>query len=303
MPTKSRTKILLASDKQHSVLNALDVHGAHANTYTAYGHCGLTGLLSLLGFNGELMNTLTGHYLLGNGYRPFSPVLMRFICPDSWSPFGEGGINAYSYCGGDPINHNDSTGHMFPRPRLPAPVPPPRPQNTEIIRARKVASPSTPALSSRRRSDTFDALLSTRRKTTDPIINSSQKQDFIGYHGSTKEHAKNLSSGLNNRFIGSRNGIDSGRGFYLTPDYKSAAGWANTSKRAEASTPQVYGVYAKNFNTLKPGRDYRLNTELNPSLKDHVQIIIKESAYSSISITAINSRQKVIRFNSYEAPF
>jgi hypothetical protein len=37
--------------------------------------------------------------------------LMRFHSPDSWSPFGEGGVNAYAYCEGDPIGNVDSTGH------------------------------------------------------------------------------------------------------------------------------------------------------------------------------------------------
>jgi len=38
---------------------------------------------------------------------------MRFNSPDSWSPFGEGGPNAYMYCGADPINRSDPTGHFF----------------------------------------------------------------------------------------------------------------------------------------------------------------------------------------------
>ena len=49
--------------------------------------------------------------MLGNGYRAFNPVLMRFNSPDSWSPFGEGGLNAYVYCIGDPVNRDDPTGH------------------------------------------------------------------------------------------------------------------------------------------------------------------------------------------------
>lgn len=57
---------------------------------------------SLLGFNGERPDPVTGHYHLGNGYRPFNPVLMRFNSPDSWSALGKGGVNAYAYCGGDP---------------------------------------------------------------------------------------------------------------------------------------------------------------------------------------------------------
>ncbi|MGP5570349.1 RHS repeat-associated core domain-containing protein, partial [Pseudomonas helleri] len=52
------------------------------------------------------------HYLLGQGYREFNPVLMRFNSPDSWSPFGDGGINAYAYCDNDPLNKVDPTGHI-----------------------------------------------------------------------------------------------------------------------------------------------------------------------------------------------
>lgn len=64
------------------------------------------------GFNGELPERATGHYLLGNGYRAYNPVLMRFNSPDSCSPFGRGGVNAYAYCVGDPVNRRDPTGHF-----------------------------------------------------------------------------------------------------------------------------------------------------------------------------------------------
>ncbi|MCO8161603.1 RHS repeat-associated core domain-containing protein [Pseudomonas sp. 21LCFQ010] len=64
------------------------------------------------GFNGELCDPLTGHYLLGNGYRAYNPVLMRFNSPDSLSPFGEGGLNAYAYCQADPVNRIDPNGHL-----------------------------------------------------------------------------------------------------------------------------------------------------------------------------------------------
>ncbi|CAB3752002.1 RHS repeat-associated core domain-containing protein [Paraburkholderia humisilvae] len=66
-----------------------------------------------LGFNGERPDPLTAVFHLGNGYRAFSPVLMRFMCPDSESPFGVGGINCYAYCGNDPVNSVDPDGHMF----------------------------------------------------------------------------------------------------------------------------------------------------------------------------------------------
>jgi len=103
---------LLTTDLQRSVLNVLAANQINSLAYTPYGHRPHeNGLLSLLGFNGERPDTVTGHFFLGN-YRHFNPALMRFNSPDSWSPFGEGGLNAYAYCDGDPANKNDPTGHM-----------------------------------------------------------------------------------------------------------------------------------------------------------------------------------------------
>ncbi|MCX2898257.1 RHS repeat-associated core domain-containing protein [Pseudomonas mandelii] len=103
---------LLATDQQRSVLNALDGGTAPQTiAYSPYGHRhGESGLSCLLGFNGERPDPVTGHYHLGNGYRQYNPVLMRFNSPDSWSPFGDGGLNAYAYCEGDPTNWGDETG-------------------------------------------------------------------------------------------------------------------------------------------------------------------------------------------------
>ncbi len=104
---------LLATDQSGSVLQALDGVQHQVMAYTPYGHRTPTsGLLSLLGFNGEQPDPVTGHYLLGNGYRAFNPVLMRFNSPDSLSPFDKGGVNAYAYCVGEPINNVDPTGHI-----------------------------------------------------------------------------------------------------------------------------------------------------------------------------------------------
>ena len=110
----SVTATLLATDQQRSVLNALDATGPHPRAYSPYGHHpAVDRLLSLRGFNSEQPDPLTGHYHLGNGYRQFNPVLMRFNSPDNWSPFGQGGLNAYGYCEGDPVNRNDPTGHTW----------------------------------------------------------------------------------------------------------------------------------------------------------------------------------------------
>lgn len=62
------------------------------------------------GFNGERYDPLGRLYHLGNGLRAYSPELMIFLSPDPLSPFEDGGINSYVYCGGDPINFRDPSG-------------------------------------------------------------------------------------------------------------------------------------------------------------------------------------------------
>lgn len=85
-----------------------------ARAYTAYGYKTETiPYKSRIGFCAECLDTPTGCYLLGNGYRLYAPRLMRFCCPDRLSPFREGGIHAYSYCSNDPVNAVDPSGHSW----------------------------------------------------------------------------------------------------------------------------------------------------------------------------------------------
>lgn len=104
---------LIGTDIQGSVLHGLDASRPQAYAYSVYGsrHPALDPL-HLPGFNRERVDPITGHYLLGNGYRAFNPLLMRFNSPDSLSPFGRGGLNAYAYCAGDPVNRVDPSGHL-----------------------------------------------------------------------------------------------------------------------------------------------------------------------------------------------
>ncbi|WP_082930341.1 RHS repeat-associated core domain-containing protein [Pseudomonas silesiensis] len=103
---------LLATDQADSLLQAVRGTNPQQLAYTAYGHHPAErGLSRLLGFNGECPDSITGHYLLGQGKRAFNPVLMRFNSPDELSPFGAGGINPYAYCEGDPINFSDPSGN------------------------------------------------------------------------------------------------------------------------------------------------------------------------------------------------
>lgn len=63
-----------------------------------------------LRFAGQWFDPPVQGYLLGNGNRLYSPAIMRFLSPDSLSPFGVGGVNVYAYCSGDPINYHDPSG-------------------------------------------------------------------------------------------------------------------------------------------------------------------------------------------------
>lgn len=111
---------LLASDLAGSVLVASQGALRHGFVFSAYGHdLALAVFRTQLGFNGVIRELLTGCYLLGNGHRAFSPTLMRFHSPDGLSPFAAGGINAYGYCGGDPVNHVDPDGRVTKRPTTP----------------------------------------------------------------------------------------------------------------------------------------------------------------------------------------
>ncbi|WP_080671977.1 RHS repeat-associated core domain-containing protein [Pseudomonas putida] len=100
----------------HILTGATRMQDVGLHVYSAYGFCAtLQPAKILLGFNGQAIEQFTMYYQLGVGYRSYAPSLLRFLSPDSLSPFGEGGVNAYNYCAGDPVNFQDPTGHM-PKP-------------------------------------------------------------------------------------------------------------------------------------------------------------------------------------------
>lgn len=105
---------LHAVDLQSSILRSVNAVESQSRSYSPYGYqVGRGGRVTgLLGFNGERADPVTGHYLLGQGYRAYNPVLMRFNSPDNLSPFGKGGMSSYSFCEGDPVNNADPDGHM-----------------------------------------------------------------------------------------------------------------------------------------------------------------------------------------------
>lgn len=103
---------LLTTDRLESPLVTLGSSNNAYRTYCPYGHFRMTPDAAALGFTGQRIESNLGGYLLGS-YRVYSPILMRFLSADSWSPFGEGGANAYAYCAGDPVNRRDPSGHVI----------------------------------------------------------------------------------------------------------------------------------------------------------------------------------------------
>ncbi|WEK31161.1 MAG: RHS repeat-associated core domain-containing protein [Candidatus Pseudomonas phytovorans] len=99
---------LLKVDEAGSVLESRGDSLVGVSNYSPYGH---TLSPTDIGFKGEWFNRFSRSYPLGNGYRDYSAVLMRFRSPDSLSPMGDGGINPYAFVSNDPVNWSDPSGH------------------------------------------------------------------------------------------------------------------------------------------------------------------------------------------------
>ncbi|WP_081742329.1 RHS repeat-associated core domain-containing protein [Pseudomonas sp. FGI182] len=112
------SRSIMTVNNTNTVMSEFGHTGKTPFAYTPYGRRpGESKSNNPFAFNGEQLDTTTGCYLLGNGYRLFSPILRRFFSPDNLSPFEEGGLNAYAYCAGDPVNSTDPSGHS-PRKML-----------------------------------------------------------------------------------------------------------------------------------------------------------------------------------------
>lgn len=81
---------LLSTDNYKSVTHAKSANQQALFAYAPYGYYRTFALSSRVsGFNGEYPDPATENYMLGNGYRAFSPSLSRFICADSASPLAK----------------------------------------------------------------------------------------------------------------------------------------------------------------------------------------------------------------------
>lgn len=103
---------MLLGDHKNTLLSEASNGVVNQVAHTAYGHASAQQPISTqLHYNGQFSEPQTGWQLLGNGYRAYNPRLMKFLSPDSLSPFGEGGVNRYAYCEGEPVLSADPDGH------------------------------------------------------------------------------------------------------------------------------------------------------------------------------------------------
>lgn len=108
---------LALTDRAQSVIHSTPGAGRKNVAYTPFGYHAGDAQRATPAFDGQFREMLTLFYILGDGYRAFDTVHLRFVSPDSMSPFGAGGVNAYAYCAGDPINKVDPDRHFWRRLR------------------------------------------------------------------------------------------------------------------------------------------------------------------------------------------
>lgn len=111
--TVAPSSSLLVCDGMNTVAQRLYTGGSAALSHSVFGHrLPMPDAGTQTSFVGQWLER-DGAYLLGHGYRAYNPGLHRFHSPDSASPFAEGGLNAYAYCAGDPVNRHDPSGHAW----------------------------------------------------------------------------------------------------------------------------------------------------------------------------------------------
>ena len=278
-------------DSQHSVPGSYGPSFQLTMAYSPYGYCAReVDVTPALGFNGERQDPAGQGYLLGNGYRNFNPILMRFNSPDSMSPFGVGGVNAYCFCVGDPINRQDPSGHagwpLFP-------------ENFRFGRYRRVVMNAYQEASrSRVRRTSMPSLPA--RPSNDEII---KNWDMIAYHAGAADSKKGLQANLDPIFQGSPGREDFGSGFYGAPELNIPVEIARAIQEFDKKDPMIYSVYTENMARLKLGRDFEFSQL--PEQFTHrreMEMVFRTAAYHMLAVR-VGRPGRIVLPRPKEAPF
>jgi len=210
--------------------------------YSLYGYC--SRLQSMLGFNGEHLDPVAGYYPLGNGHRAFNPSLMRFISPDRMSPFAAGGLNAYAYCQGDPVNFQDPSGQM--KSSRPSRWGTPKPHPAELAGYKMIG---------------FHGSSSMHMKS----LNNGPQEKFLKR---SKHGAGFYATPIHTMALDYANNFNEGGPRYL--------GTFKGTGQSKPSYGRVYNVYAKNTESWKLNVDY--------SYHDESKILIRSSVFGDVKI-------------------
>ncbi|UXZ45873.1 RHS repeat-associated core domain-containing protein [Pseudomonas soli] len=291
---------LMVIDLSGSISNVVPVDQGHVVTYLPYGFRQSRESQSVvLSFNGQCREPATGHYLLGSGYRAYNPVLMRFNSPDSWSPFGLGGLNGYVYCESDPVNQQDPSGHMsFGLAWL-------------FNSAGKVGRRQSTVKGSGIPRIRVDPVQST---VASPVGSPLVSPDFIGFHGSTDANGNSLLGGLAVKHQNSASGLSSGKGFYVAPTKRTAVDFAEAATSyaldddpSSSVKPEVFSVFVYNLDAKVPGKDYRFGTMgeggLVPRQLNEMELLLREKIYGSVRIRRGEPTKRQTLPRATEAPF
>lgn len=259
------TVTLLATDQQKTVLHCTRSVIGQPQFYSPYGHCSpKSWILSSMGFNGERVDSVTGHYMLGQGYRAYNPVLMRFNSPDNMSPFGKGGPNAYAYCDNDPVNLSDSTGHF---PNLWKGL-----KNLLHLRQKRYLAAFHGSSSGQ-----IESLINGLKKEFQGT--NRGQNDGPGFYSSTLlENTESYARGRALREYKGPKINDELTVFY--PNLRSSDFIKrNTPAYPSESLPAYFGVYVKNYPKKRPGLDFKVVRRVR-----EFTLIFPDSMYPDIKI-------------------
>ena len=114
------TQYYYIKNLQGDVMRIVDTSGTVVANYfyDAWGKVTnsgtIIGLYNPIRYRGYYYDTDTGFYYLQSRY--YDPTIKRFISADDVSYLGANGdftsLNLYAYCGNNPVNYSDASGHM-----------------------------------------------------------------------------------------------------------------------------------------------------------------------------------------------